>query len=201
MPQYTEYWNQRMIDYTKYADLDLIAFLKEGREAAFSELYHRYKDPLYFHARRMLGDHDEAKDIVQDVFASIWTKRETLVLPAAVDAYLYGSIRNRILNFIAHQKVISRYTDAIDAFIEKGAATTEEQIAEKELINMLKTEIALLPPKMREVFELSRAQQLSHKQIAEQLNISDKTVKKQVNKAIKVLRFKLELNSFFPFFL
>lgn len=190
-----------MIDYTKYADLDLITFLKEDKQGAFKELYLRYKDPLYFHARRMLGDHDEAKDIVQDVFAAIWTKRETFVSPVQVDAYLYGSIRNRILNFIAHQKVVTRYIDSIDAFVEKGIATTDEHVREKELSRILQTEIALLPEKMREVFELSRHQHLSYKQIAEQLNISDKTVKKQINKAIKVLRYKINLSSFLSFFL
>lgn len=189
-----------MIDYTKYTDRDLLTVLKDGKQEVFAELYMRYKDPLYFHARRMLGDHDEAKDIVQDIFASIWTKRETLVIPASVDAYLYGAIRNRILNFIAHQNVVNRYTDSIDAFIEKGESTIDEHIREKELINILQSEIALLPEKMRKVFELSRHHELSHKEIAEQLNISDKTVKKQVNKAIKILRLKINLNLFIKFF-
>lgn len=73
-------------------DLQLVALVQEGNEDAFAELYSRYKDPLYFHAGRMLDNDDEARDMVQDVFAAIWSKRETLVMPDAVDAYLYGSI-------------------------------------------------------------------------------------------------------------
>jgi RNA polymerase sigma-70 factor (ECF subfamily) len=189
-----------MTGYLKLSDPELLALLKEGSQSAFAELYRRYKEPLYFHANRMLGDHDEAKDIVQDVFAAIWSKRESLVIPAAIDAYLYGSIRNRILNFIAHQKVISKYTDSIDAFLEQGVSSTDEKLREKELARIIQKEIALLPEKMREIFEMSRNSEFSYKQIAEQLNISEHTVKKTVQRAIKILRFKIRLNLFFTFF-
>lgn len=190
-----------MAGYKTLSDQDLIGFLKEGFEAAFAELYNRYKSPLYLHAYRMLQDEEEAKDVVQEMFAAIWAKRETLVIPTSVDAYLYGSIRNRILNFIAHQKVIAKYTDSLGDYLENGISATDEKIRERELIKILENEVALLPSKMREVFELSRNQDLSHKQIAEQLNISDKTVKKQVNNAIKILRLKINLSLFFGFFL
>jgi len=188
------------MSYSVNTDLELLTFLKAGSQAAFAELYSRYKDPLYFHAGRMLGDDDEARDMVQDVFAAIWSKRETLVIPTAVDAYLYGSIRNRILNFIAHQKVITRYTDSIDAYVEKGAFITDDLVREKELLKIIQKEISLLPPKMREIFELSRNEELSHKQIAERLSISEQTVKKQVQKALRILRFKIRLSLFFSFF-
>lgn len=183
-----------MADYSNLSDLELLIGLKGGDGSAFSELYNRYKQALYFHANRSLKDHDEARDMVQELFAAIWTKRETIAIPKSVDAYLYGSIRNRILNFIAHQKVVSKYTDSIDAFLERGHSTTDEIVREKELNNILLQEIALLPPKMREVFELSRNQELSYKQIAEQLNISDQSVKKQVQRAIKILRLQIKLN-------
>ncbi len=189
-----------MTDYSNFSDLELLVLLKRGNEPAFSELYNRYKAALYFHANRSLRDHDEARDMVQEVFATIWTKRETLVVPASVDNYLYGSIRNRILNFIAHQKVVSKYTDSIDAFLEQGHSSTDDKVREKELSDILQREIALLPEKMREVFELSRNQHLSYKQIAELLNISDQSVKKQVQRAIKILRLKIKLHLFFTFF-
>lgn len=190
-----------MAGYKTLSDQDLISFLKEGFEAAFAELYNRYKSPLYLHAYRMLQDEEEAKDVVQEMFAAIWAKRETLVIPTSVDAYLYSSIRNRILNFIAHQKVIAKYAGSLVDYLENGISVTDEKIREKELIKILENEVALLPSKMREVFELSRNQDLSHKQIAEQLNISDKTVKKQVSNAIKILRLKINLSLFFSLFL
>lgn len=77
-------------------------------------------------------------------------------------------------------------------FIEKGEYVTDQQLLEQELKEAIEKEIALLPPKMREVFELSRKQDLSYKEIADQLHISDKTVKKQVNNALHILREKLD---------
>lgn len=181
-----------MTDYTKLSDLEVLALLKGGSQSAFSELYSRYKQALYFHANRSLRDHDEARDMVQEVFAALWTKRETLVVHEAVDAYLYGSIRNRILNFIAHKKVVNRYTDSIDSFLEHRSSTTDEIIREKELSRLLEYEISRLPEKMRVVFEMSRKQHLSYKQIALELNINEQSVKKHAQRAIKILRFKIK---------
>ena len=190
-----------MAGYNTLSDQDLMILIKDDREGAFAELYNRYKNPLYLHAYRMLHDEEEAKDIVQEMFSSIWAKREIFAIPISVDAYLYGSIRNRILNFIAHQKVIARYIDSLDHYLEIGIASADEKIREKELIEILKNEFNLLPPRMREVFELSRNQELSYKQIAKKLNISDKTVKKQVSNAIKILRLKINFSLLFGFFM
>lgn len=175
------------------SDAELVALLKDGNEAAYAEIYHRYKGPLFLHAYRMLQDDEEAMDIVQETFATVWSRHDNLTIRTSLDAYLYGAIRNRILKFIAHQKVISKYTDSLNHFLDEGVATTDEKVREKELIQLIEKEIANLPAKMREVFELSRNGELSYKQIAEQLNISDKTVKKQVNNALRILRLRLNL--------
>jgi len=189
-----------MTDYKQLSDDSLLILVKENDESAFGELYLRYKEPLFFHACRMLQDMEGARDIVQDVFAAIWSKREMLVVPAAVDSYLYGSIRNRILNFIAHQKVVSRYTDSIDQFLASGVSSTDDTIREKELKRIIEREIMLLPEKMREVFKLSRTEELTYKQIAERLGISENTVKKQAQRAIRILRLKIKLSLFFALF-
>ncbi|RYG34699.1 MAG: hypothetical protein EOO01_32040 [Chitinophagaceae bacterium] len=68
----------------------------------------------------MLQDSDEAQDVVHELFASLWSKRESLDINTSLNAYLYSSIRNRILDHIAHQKVVSRYTDSLGNFLEKG---------------------------------------------------------------------------------
>ncbi len=185
-----------MVEYKQIPDIELLVLLKQADQSAFAELFERYHQPLYLHAKRMIRDGDEAKDIVQEVFASIWSKRESLLIPNSVDAYLYGSIRNRILNFIAHQKVVSKYEESIDTFLERGISYTDEQVREKELSRIIEREIALLPEKMREVFELSRKDELSYKEIAERLNISENAVKKQAQRAIKILRFKIRLSLF-----
>lgn len=189
-----------MTYYSTFSDKELFGLLIQGNEKAFSEMYHRYKEALYCHANRSLSDHDEARDMVQEVFANLWAKRDSLHVPDSVDAYLYGAIRNRILNFIAHQKVIDRYVGSIDTFLNRSHNTTDHPLRHKELEQLLLREIDRLPKKMKEIFEMSRKQGMSYKQIAEELNISDQTVKKQVQRAIKILRIKIKFHLFLSLF-
>lgn len=189
-----------MIPYGKLSDREVFMLLMNGDQSAFAEIYHRYKEVLYLHANRSLNNHDEARDMVQELFENLWTKRESIAVPNSVDAYLYGSIRNRILNFIAHQKVIDKYIDSLDSFLELGSSFTDNIIREKELGSMLEEEIKKLPKKMKEIFELSRKHGMSYKEIGIQLNISDQSVRKQVQRALKILRIKIKLNLLLSFF-
>lgn len=122
----------------------------------------------------------------------LWTKRSEVAAAKTLSAYLYTSVRNRILNHITHQKVVDKYLDSMRTFMETGGYTADELLREKELAAVIEREIAAMPPKMREIFLMSRNEQLSHKSIGELLNISDKTVKQQVYKAVKQLRGRLE---------
>lgn len=189
-----------MTDYSKFNDHELAAFLKEGDWLAFTHVYNYYKATLYLQAFRVLKDENEARDIVQDVFTSIWEKRESFLLRTSLASYLCTVVRNRVLNIIAHQKITSSYAESIQSFLDKGEFITDNIIREKELNYIIEKEIALLPEKMREVFLLSRNTDLSHKEIGKKSNISDKTVKKQVVNAVRILRLKLNLTAWVLFF-
>lgn len=180
-----------MTNYGKFTDQELAALLKEGDQVAYTEIFERYKVMLYKHAFRLLNDQDEANDVIQDLFLTLWQKRDSLIFKTALSSYLYNSVRNRIFDQIAHQKVAARYIDSIRDFVEQGTYITDEQIRAKELSVIIEREIAALPPKMGEVFRLSREGDFSYKEIAQQLNISDKTVKQQVYNAAKILRLKV----------
>ncbi|RZL34809.1 MAG: RNA polymerase sigma-70 factor [Pedobacter sp.] len=177
--------------YTTTSDFQLLDLMRSGSHNAFAELYGRYKAPLYLHAKRMLQDEDQTKDVIQEVFTTLWLKKEDINITGAVNSYLYNSVRNKILNILAHQKFEIKYLNSLQEVIDLGETNTEENFREKELMAMIEREIDLLPKKMREVFEMSRKGHLSHKEIAEKLSISDKTVKKQINNAIKILRPKI----------
>ncbi len=191
-----------MADYSKYSDQELAALLVKGDSTAFAMIYNRYKASLYLHAFRTLRDEDEATDLVQEVFTNLWEKRESFSLKTSIASYLYGAVRNRVFNTIAHQKITSDYANSIQTFLDKGEFITDDLIREKELATIIDKEIAQLPEKMREVFLLSRNTDLSYKKIGEQLKISDKTVKKQVGNAVKILREKIKGSDsiFFLFF-
>lgn len=181
-----------MHEYQRFSDSELLTLIASDDDQAFAEVYHRYKGVLFLHARRMLGNDEEAKDVLQELFTTLWTKRNSINLTTSLSAYLYAAVRNRVFDMIAHRKIEEKYIASLAGFIEKGEYVTDEQLLEQELKELIEKEIALLPPKMREVFELSRKQELSYKEIADQLHISDKTVKKQVNNALHILRGKLD---------
>jgi RNA polymerase sigma-70 factor (family 1) len=178
-------------NYKLYTDQELVSLLKKGDTAAYTQIYDRYERLLFIHAYKRLQNREEARDIIQDLFIVLWTKREDVNLISSLRAYLYTATRNRIFDLIARQKLQSNYVLSLQKFIDAGDYTTDHRIRINQLNAIIEKEIAQLPAKMREVFELSRNEQLSHREIAERLDISEQTVKKQVQNALKVLKVKL----------
>lgn len=181
-----------MLPYTTYTDNELFSLLSKDDYSAYTEIYDRYAPLLYMHAYKRLRNREEAKDIIQELFITIWERRSEIELKSNLSAYLYTSIRNRVLKVISHKQVESSYIISLQNSIQKGYATTDHLVREKELIDIIEKEINALPSKMRLVFNLSRKSHLSHREIAEKLDLSESTVKKQVNNALKVLRVKLQ---------
>lgn len=105
--------------------------------------------------------------------------------------YLYTAARNDVLDTIAHQDVESAYLVNLQNYIQSGESITDHRARIAIFTELIEREIAELPEKMREVFEMSRKMHLSHRAISEKLNISEKTVKNQVNNALKILRRRL----------
>ena len=189
-----------MDKYRGLSDAELLILLRSGDESAFTEIYNRFSPVLYLHARHMLHNRDEARDVIQEVFTAIWNRRMDLDLTKSLNSYLYRSVRNTVLNLIRNEKKDSVLMAEIGEALEKGEGSTDEQLNYNELKRLIELEVALLPPRMREVFELSRNQQLSHAEIAALLEISDLTVKKQINKAIHILRERLDIPATLLFF-
>lgn len=160
---------------------------------AFSEIYKRYWALLYRHALKMTRNEEIAKDVVQDVFVSLWDMSNDLQLSTSLNAYLYATTRNKILNLFAKEKVKTNYVQTLALHLERGENITDHRLRERLLNEKIEEGIAQLPKKMRQVFEMSRKENLSYKEIAEELSLSDKTVKKQVSNAIKILRLKLNV--------
>ena len=188
-----------MAVYSSYTDAELIALLKGGDKNAFSEVYQRYWPLLFRHARKLLQEDEGAKDVVQDVFISLWAAVFEFNEDTALSAYLYASTRNKILNTFRRNKVAAAHLESLGKFIDQGTNVTDHLVREHMLAKQIEDEIANLPARMREVFELKRKHNLSYKEIATVMNISELTVKTQMNKAIGTLRGKLgnSVNLFF----
>lgn len=194
-PNYSE--NIKMLSYKELKDQELVALLKEGDKEAYTEIYNRYKSLLQGHIYKKLGDFEEVKDVLQELFTKLWTKRTEIPLTQDLAAYLYTSARNRVFNILSHKQVESRYVQSLQHFINEDNYITDLLIREKEFALIIQKEIDDLPEKMREVFILSRNSSLSHKEIAEQLHLSPQTVSKQISNALKILKVKLGIFFYF----
>lgn len=186
-------------DYAAYDDEKLLCLLIDQDSCAFSEIYSRYWPLLYKHAFKMLKEESESEDVVQEVFANFWHKAPTLQSDISIGAYLYVSTRNAILNLFSKNQVHQAYLTDLGQFLEQTQEITDHRIRERILAKLIEDEIQKLPPRMREVFELKRKQNLSYREIAGTMNISELTVKTQMNKAISTLRSKF--GNHLPFFL
>ncbi|SDP44454.1 RNA polymerase sigma-70 factor, ECF subfamily [Mucilaginibacter sp. OK268] len=171
---------------------ELLASIADGDHHAFTLLYKQYWPLLYLHVYRMLDDEELAGDVVQETFAWFWQNASSIRLTGSISSYLYSAIRNHVFNLIRREKVKSDYLKDLSVFIEEGYYQVEDELRYQELVNEIESEIDRMPLRMREVFNLSRKELLSHKQIAEKLNISESTVREQVKRALKILRVKLK---------
>ncbi|MFA4870198.1 MAG: RNA polymerase sigma-70 factor [Pedobacter sp.] len=177
--------------YNAYSDHKLSLLLNQGDRKAFVEIYDRYYSLLYLYAYKKLKEREEAKDAVQDVFIALWNRREEIKFDISLSGYLYRSVRNRALNIFAHKNIESKYLASLDEYLKANHEGTDYLIREKEIAALIEIEINNLPLKMREVFLLSRTENLTYKEIAEKLNISETTVNTQMKRALKALRTKL----------
>lgn len=176
--------------YKNLSDHELVKLLKLADDTAYAEIYKRYWAVLFRHARKMIRSDDEAKDLVQDLFTTLWFKAADLELSGSLSSYLYSTVRYKVFDLIDKHKVRSNYLSSLEKFVQEGDYTTDNIIREKELAMLIEKEISVLPAKMREIFELSRKSHLSYKEISHKMDISDQTVKKQIYNAIKILRVK-----------
>ncbi len=181
-----------MLGYQLFTDDELVLYLKQGDHAAFTEIYVRYAGALYNHAYHLLQNRNEVKDIVQEIFTALWNRRANLEIKTNLAGYLYVAARNRVIKIISHQKIKTKYLDQLPISIHDATLSTDYLVRERQLVTIIEDEIKKLPLRMREILILSRQSYLSHREIAEKLNLSESTVKKQVNNSLKVLRIKLQ---------
>lgn len=174
----------------------LIKLLWAGEEKAFIYLFERYYDGLFNYAGRIVRETELAHDLVQDTFCKIYEKRQELDIHLSIQSYLYKSVYNSCLNAIKHRKVVHDYVDQelLDFYFAEIVQMPEAELVlfGEDIKNALWEAVNKLPERCREVFILSKIEELSNKEIAEKLNISVKTVEVQMTKALSRLRKDLE---------
>lgn len=188
------------MSYNEFSDEELADLLKKGDHKAFTVIFDRFYGLLFIHATKLLSDQDEAKDVVQELFEKLWNQRENIAFEHSLSAYLYASVRNRIINRISHYAVEHKYISSLKNFITHDNYLADYRVREREMRKIIEREVSALPTKMKEVFELSRRDYLSYKQIAVKLQISEQTVRMHVKKALRILKPKLGLVTYIILF-
>jgi len=175
--------------FNQYSDTDLWQLITKNSFQAFDELYNRYWSKLYFSAHNVLKEQEASEDIVQEIFTQIWTKRQSIEI-TNVSAYLYGAVRNLVFKHIRSGNIKNTYLERINLISHVNDA--ERTLNLNELQDIYHKSLGTLPLRCREVFLLSREENLSYKEIASRLNISHKTVETQMSKALKLLRTAMD---------
>lgn len=180
-----------MAIYQTLSDVELVSLLNEGDEKSYTEIYLRYHTFLLIFVNKKLHNKEESEDVVQEVFTNIWKNRESLILHTSLVSYLYTAVRNKALDIFARRKLEIGYVESLQSFLDTAVPGTDFLVRENDLKALIEKEIHLLPPKMREVFILSRNKRMSHREIADVLAISEQTVSTHIKRALRVLRIRL----------
>lgn len=180
-----------MKDFEKFSDEKLSIMLFNGDAGAFEEIFNRYWLKLYVAAYKRVKSREVAEEIIQDLFTLLWTKKESVQIHTSLAAYLYTSVRYMVFNHFQKEMVRENFKGTFLVSNTFYDNSTEETVLLNDLNRNIEKEVSHLPPKCRSVFELSRKENKTNREIAEVLGISEKTVEGHLTKAIKQLKLGL----------
>ena len=166
----------------------LILRLIEGDEDAFCELYATYKNRLIYFAMRFLKSREYAEDVFQDAFTVVWQSRRFINPDASFSSYIYTIMRNRILNQLRNAANEEKLKESILSQALDYTEDTKREVMLNDLKSLISHALQQLTPRQREIFEMSREAQLSHKEIADKLGISINTVQEHISTSLKLIR-------------
>lgn len=185
---YIGYLENRFMKNTQFGDDELLIKLRDNDHSALTAIYNKYWKNLYQSSYRILQDHDKCEDAIQEVFVNLWEIRSKLFIKISLKSYLYASVRYEVLRQLRRNTI----TEDIVNFMDTLSTDSNQELLEyKELDQQINQIIDALPSRCQEVFKLSRLEHLSHKEIAEKLAISTKTVEYHISNALLFLRSNL----------
>jgi RNA polymerase sigma-70 factor (ECF subfamily) len=176
--------------------------LRNDDETAFRVIYNNYSSRLYYFVLEFIPQKDIVENIVQDTFVTLWNRRKELKDNTNLAAYLYKGAKNNALYRLRDKKYRQKlFPNAIDASeinlnIDALSTVNTSALAFQEIEQIIQETLDSLPPQCRKIFELSRFREMKNKEIAEELNISVRTVEGHISKGIKT--FKIALKDYLP---
>lgn len=175
-----------------HSDTKLLQSLKSGDQSAFNTLYELYAASLTGYAASRLASLEEARDIIHDLFVYIWEERDSITITTSFKSFLFAAVRYRIIDHIRKNITRREYAEMVQRLSADYIAGVEDELAAKDIGQMLEIAVDSLPSRTKEIYRLSRHQQLAVKEIASRLHLSEQTVKNQLTTALSYLRISLE---------
>ncbi|GAO42042.1 RNA polymerase sigma factor [Flavihumibacter petaseus] len=169
-------------------------------EEGFRLLYERYWEPLYKKALSRLGNDADAQDVIQEIFISLWRNRQTIDVQESLSYYLFTALKYSIIKRVERQARRGITLPLDLSMLEQTTVSAEEYMSFRELQQQLARELSLLPPRMQEIYQLRRVDNLPVGEIAQQLSLSEQTVKNTLHAAVKRLRQQLSKYQLFQLF-
>ena len=174
--------------YSNYSDQELLLLLQQDSIKAFNVIYARYSQPLYLYILSKMDAGEASKDVLQDLFTSLWERRQHLNVHESLKSYLYQSARHKIIDIYRKNSTYRKYLQQLIEHFDVQPTGIADLVDTKARTQDVFDTINHLPEKMKEIFILSRVEHLSVEQIATRLGLSPQTVKNQITKALKILR-------------
>ncbi len=174
--------------YSEIGDKELVAMIYQHNHSAFNEVYSRYWEVLVKTAYNVMQDTEVCHDCVQEIFVSLWEKREQSDI-RDLSRYLFRAVRLKVFEYLRNQNISQKHLDRMNFVISSN--NIEQIINLNDRKKTLDLSLAKLPERCKEVFELSRFEHKSNTEISSHLNISLKTVEGHITKALKQLRADL----------
>lgn len=161
--------------------------LKLNTEKEFNDLFNKHYQELCRVLLPIVKDKDAIEDIVQDVFVKLWIRRDEIEINTNFKAYLYKAVVLRSFDYLRKQKTVHSAQNELKIVQQQSYNSVEDNIHEKELTNAIDRGMAEMSENMKTIFQLSRFGGFKNREIAEQLNISIKTVESNMGKALKIM--------------
>ncbi len=168
-------------------DAELLAGVKDGRQEVFAQIFHMHWESLFREAYYRLKSHDEAQDMLQEIFTDFWQRRSSLTISSSISAYLHGALKHHIIRHFSRSRLHQTVVDHLLLHMQSFEDSIVDVIAAGEIQKTLEDAIALFPENMQHIFAL-RTQDFTIAEIAEALNISPQTVKNNNTQALKRLK-------------
>jgi RNA polymerase sigma-70 factor (ECF subfamily) len=172
-------------------DTEIIRRIRNGDTGQFESLFRSSYVSLVRYAKTLIKDHDNAEEIVQDLFFKLWQDREKLNIESSLNGYLFRSVHNRCLHHIEHARVVERHAEEVSYRQTESQESPSDILNYKELQEKVARILEKLPDRCGKIFTMSRFEGLKYTEIAEKLSVSIKTVEANMGRALKEFRKEL----------